>query len=215
MIDLEKIADFARKFHENNDDGHGFDHIERVVALAQRLLNTEPSASSEIVLTAAYLHDTYDEKLVKNSTDEKAKVAEFLHSIFDDKAIIEQIFHIIDNMSFSSNLLERKKLDINGQIVQDADRLDAMGAWGIVRTLNYGWSKNRTLYEPKIAPRSYQSKEDYHSQKDNSTINHFYEKLFLLKASLNTDEAKKMGASRDKIMHDFVTAIEQEFDETH
>ncbi len=116
-------------------------------------------------------------------------------------------------MSYSSNLLEKKSLNLNGKIVQDADRLDAIGAWGIVRTLQYGWKKGRELYNPEIKPMTYQSKADYHQQEKNTTINHFYEKLFLLKALLNTTEAKRIAASRDKIMHDFVSAIENESQE--
>ena len=113
-------------------------------------------------------------------------------------------------MSYSTNLLEKKELDINGQIVQDADRLDAMGAWGIVRTLEYGWAKGRIFYDPQILPEKFENKHTYH-QNQGTTLNHFYEKLFLLKDLLNTAHAKKLAEKRDKIMHDFVTAIEDEY----
>lgn len=215
MKNLEKIAEFAKKIHAQNNDGHGFDHIERVVVLARKILLTEPSANADLVLTICYLHDTYDEKLCTNIPQQKALVRKFLSTIFTDKAVIEQIFYIIDNMSFSANLHEKKPLDLNGQIVQDADRLDAMGAWGIVRTLEYGWAKNRQLYDPQILPGTYTSKSDYHAQSQNTTINHFYEKLFLLEDLLNTAEARRIGSSRNEIMHQFVAAIEQEFDENH
>ena len=184
--DLKKIKRFAQEIHDKNNDGHGFDHIERVVALAQKILLTEPSANQELVLATCYLHDTYDEKLTDDVPKQKAKVAQFLNELKIDKKLIDELFMIIDNMSFSSNLIERKTLSLNGQIVQDADRLDAMGAWGIVRTLEYGWAKNRVFYDPNLPPLDYNSKEDYHSQKNNSTLNHFYEKLFLLKDLLNT-----------------------------
>jgi uncharacterized protein len=212
-MNLEKIAAFARNIHLENNDGHGFDHIERVVALADKILLTESAANAELVLTACYLHDTYDEKLCTNVAEQKQLVAEFLAENGADKAISDQIFYIIDNMSYSSNLIEKKVLDLNGQIVQDADRLDAMGAWGIVRTLQYGWKRGRGLYNPAIKPANYASKADYHNQDDNTTINHFYEKLFLLEALLNTAEANKIGAERGQIMHDFVAAIEKEFDQ--
>ena len=181
MIDLKKIKRFAQEIHDKNNDGHGFDHIERVVALAQKILLTEPSANQELVLATCYLHDTYDEKLTDDVPKQKVKVAQFLNELKIDKKLIDELFMIIDNMSFSSNLIERKTLSLNGQIVQDADRLDAMGAWGIVRTLEYGWAKNRVFYDPNLPPLDYNFKEDYHSQKNNSTLNHFYEKLFLLK----------------------------------
>lgn len=230
MIDLEKVADFARQIHAGNGDGHGFDHIERVVALAKRILLTEPKADAELVLCAAYLHDTYDEKLTDDVAGQKARVEEFLISVSADrieqddfvtpdknfsdmKNKISEIFYIIDNMSFSSNLSEKKVLSLNGQIVQDADRLDAMGAWGIVRTLEYGWARKRVLYDPAIKPVSADNKADYHAAKG-TTINHFYEKLFLLKDLLNTAEGKRIGVERDAIMHDFVASIEQEYETT-
>lgn len=214
MIDLEKIAEFAKKIHMENNDGHGFDHIERVVALANKILLTEPSANRELVLAACYLHDTYDEKLTDCAEQQKIFVSKFLNTVSTDSIINKQIFFIIDNMSFSSNIESRKFLDINGQIVQDADRLDAMGAWGIARTLEYGWAHGRALYDPSDQPVSILTKADYH-QKEGTTLNHFYEKLFLLEDLLNTDEAKNIGKKRNQIMHDFVTAIEQEYDESH
>ncbi len=212
MIDLEKIARFARDIHEKNSDGHGFDHIMRVVLLAEKILQTEPAADRKIVLTACYLHDTYDEKLCKNVAQQKEKVNQFLTEIGFDETVKSQIFYIIDNMSFSSNLTTPKALDINGQIVQDADRLDAMGAWGIVRTLEYGWAHERKFYDPTEQVVKFTDKENYHTQKG-TTLNHFYEKLFLLKDLLNTTEAQKIGEQRDKIMHDFVNAIEREYTE--
>lgn len=215
MDELQKIADFAKSIHAGNGDGHSFDHIERVVAIAKKILLTEPEANPEIVLAACYLHDTYDEKITENVELQKNKVKLFLSELTEDKTT-DEIIYIINNMSFSSNFHEKRNLDLNGQIVQDSDRLDAMGAWGIVRTLQYGWKKERELYNPEILPMTYNSKTDYHQQDKNTTINHFYEKLFLLKYLLNTSEAKKIAVSRDKIMHDFVHAIESEFQEnTH
>ena len=207
MIDLKKIKRFAQEIHDKNNDGHGFDHIERVVALAQKILLTEPSANQELVLATCYLHDTYDEKLTDDVPKQKAKVAQFLNELKIDKKLIDELFMIIDNMSFSSNLIERKTLSLNGQIVQDADRLDAMGAWGIVRTLEYGWAKNRVFYDPNLPPLDYNSKEDYHSQKNNSTLNHFYEKLFKLKDLMNTETAKKIANQR----HEFMVTFVEEF----
>lgn len=211
---MNEIENFARKIHENNNDGHGFDHILRVVNLAKRILKTEKTADEKIVLTAAFLHDTYDEKICDDVEKQKLEVAEFLKSVKFDRSEIAQIFYIIDNMSFSSNLTDKKTLDINGQIVQDADRLDAMGAAGIARTLQFGWAKNRVLYDPAVKPTNFTDKSNYHSG-NSTTINHFYEKLFLLKDLLNTAEGKKIGAKRDQIMHDFVENYEREYDETH
>ncbi|WP_338997862.1 HD domain-containing protein [Lactococcus formosensis] len=210
MTTQEKIAAFAKKIHENNNDGHGFDHVSRVVKLAKQILATEPLADPSLVVAAAYLHDTYDEKICCDVTKQKQNVADFLTSLDFSQGKQDKLFYIIDNMSYSANLLEKKELDINGQIVQDADRIDAMGAWGIVRTLEYGWSKGRTFYDSQILPEKFENKHTYH-QNQGTTLNHFYEKLFLLKDLLNTAHAKKIAAKRDKIMHDFVTAIEEEY----
>ncbi|MDR0300195.1 MAG: HD domain-containing protein [Streptococcaceae bacterium] len=212
MTDLEKIADFARNIHAQNNDGHGIDHIERVVNLAKKILATEVNANAELVLISCYLHDTYDEKLTPDVAKQKAIVRDFLLSFdFSDELFVNEIFYIIDHMSFSTNLNKKQFLSLEGQIVQDADRLDAMGAWGIVRTLEYGWSHGRKLYQPDILPQNYSSKADYHAQTENTTINHFYEKLFLLEDLLNTTEAKRIGKERQLIMHKFVEAIEKEY----
>ncbi|GAB2025204.1 HD domain-containing protein [Lactovum odontotermitis] len=213
MINLEKISDFARAEHAENTDGHGFDHIERVAALAQRILLTEPAADTELVLTACYLHDTYDEKLTTDVPAQKARVHDFLADLTSPE-FAGKTLEIIDNMSFSANLAGRQKLSLEGQIVQDADRLDAMGAWGITRALEYGWSHGRKLYDPSVRPAKLRSKADYRVRND-TTLNHFYEKLFLLKDLLNTAEAKRIGEERDLLMHDFVSAIEREYHESH
>jgi uncharacterized protein len=210
MIFEENIATFVQNIHQANKDGHGFDHIYRVVQLAKKILATEPQADSDLVLAAAYLHDTYDEKLYPDVALQKQKVAEFLKSLNYSKEKQDKIFYIIDNMSYSSNLTQQKELDINGQIVQDADRLDAMGAWGIVRTLEYGWTHGRTLYDPSVKPESFSDKHTYHKNKG-TTLNHFYEKLFLLKNLINTAKGQELAEKRDKIMHEFVSAIEEEY----
>ncbi|MDR2833382.1 MAG: HD domain-containing protein [Streptococcaceae bacterium] len=208
MTQLQKISEFAKKIHSADKSGHDFAHITRVVALAKKIVNTIPEADENLVLATCYLHDTYDAKLTENVLKQKQEVKAFLTSIDFQK--IDELFYIIDNMSFSANLLKQKKLDINGQIVQDADRLDAMGAWGIVRTLEYSWAKNRKIYDPTIQPTTYQNKEEYHTE-ESTAINHFYEKLFLLKDLLNTEEGKKIGAKKDQLMHDFVEAIIEEY----
>lgn len=215
MTQLEKIADFAKSIHTGNTDGHAFDHIERVVVLAQKILATEPTADQELVLATCYLHDTYDEKICEDIGAQRASVVDFLASIYFDENKTKQLFYIIDNMSFADNLFKKKVLDINGQIVQDADRLEAMGTTMIVRALQYSWAHNHTLYDPAIPPQTYKSKEDYHSGQKSTTINYFYEKGFLLKNLLNTTKARELGEARDNIMHDFVTQFEREYDESH
>lgn len=213
-LQLEKIAAFAQQIHAGNGDGHGFDHIERVVALAKRILATEPAADANLVVATCYLHDTYDEKITADVATQKAAVAQFLTEIAVSTDEIAAIFDIIDKMSFSSNLAQKQSLSLNGQIVQDADRLDAMGAWGIARALEYGFARNRQLYDPAVKPVATHDKASYHAAQG-TTVNHFYEKLFLLKDLLNRPESQRIGAERDQIMHAFVAAIEKEYAESH
>jgi uncharacterized protein len=105
-------------------------------------------------------------------------------------------------------------LTLEGNIVQDADRLDAIGAFGITRTLQYGFARQRKHYDPAIQPKTYQTKSTYHAC-DSTTLNHFYEKLFKLSDTLHTDTAKKMAIPRDKLMRDFVNAIESEYNDVY
>lgn len=210
MSKLDRIADFARQIHEKHQDGHGFDHIQRVVALAKKILDSEPAADRVLVLTAAYLHDSYDEKLTADVPQQKAEVKALLESL-DIKP--DPVFDIINQLSFSVHLEGKKALSLEAQIVQDADRLDAMEAWGIVRTLEYGWAHGRQLYNPAEGPKTYQDKRAYHQSKG-TTINHFYEKLFLLKELLNRPLSKELGAEREEIMKAFVSAIEKEYQES-
>jgi uncharacterized protein len=207
---LEKIAAYAKDIHELNGDGHGFDHIQRVVHLARQILQDYPEANADIVLAAAYLHDTYDEKLVADVTAAKQLTIDLLEDIAFPWP--GEVITIIDNMSFSSNLENKQPLTLEGQIVQDADRLDAIGAMGIVRALQYGFKKGREVYNPNIAPAHFQDKKAYHYN-EGTTINHFYEKLFLIKDQLNTAAARRLAAPRDQLMHDFVTQYEREYHE--
>lgn len=210
---MEKIIAFAKSNHAHLNDGHGFDHIFRVYQLAQQILVDYPQANRDLVLTAALLHDTYDEKLVTDVASAKQKVADFLDTI--NCTYVDQVFDIIDHLSFSDSLDGAPDtLDINGQIVQDADRLDAIGALGIVRTLQYGFAHQRELYNPDCPPQRFTSKADYHAAKG-TTINHFYEKLFQISDRLHTQKAKQLAAERDQIMQAFVTAIEKEWADVH
>ncbi|MDR2660587.1 MAG: HD domain-containing protein [Lactobacillaceae bacterium] len=194
----------------NNDhSGHGIDHVNRVVSLSNKILETEKSADPFLVIATAYLHDTYDDKLFEDPISEKNKLEKFLTKINVD---FNPIFHIIDNMSWSQTVNHSAKpLDINGQIVQDADRLEALGAVSIIRTFLYGESHGRIMYDPNIPPRILNSKNDYRDSKNQTTINHFYEKIFKLKDYLNTDYAKKIGNERDKFTHNFIQELIAEF----
>lgn len=210
MTQLDQIQQFMQQVLGADETGHGTDHIERVLALSNTILEHEPSADPFIVRAAALLHDTYDDKLFSDVVAAKQHVADFLNSIDVTKAQQTAIFYIIDNMSWSKSLDGAAPLDINGQIVQDADRLEAIGAIAVARTIEYGVHAHHALYDPNIKPRYHMDKKEY--RKGSSTvINHFYEKLFLLKDYLNTDTAKKIGAERHQFMLDFVHQFEDEW----
>lgn len=211
MINEQELKEFVISQLENDNTGHGIDHIQRVVDMSKKILATEPSANTNIVLLAAWLHDTYDDKLFKDTETQKKKVAEFLATNGIDS---KPIFHIIDNMSWSKQIYgDALPLDINGQIVQDADRLDAIGVVGTVRTFIFGNGKDRIMYDEKIKPRDIEDKDTYRDlNAETTTINHFYEKLFKIKDYLNTNLAKEIGEVRDKRMHNFVDEFISEWE---
>lgn len=207
------IAAFAANVLKHDTTGHDFSHIKRVVQNAGRILETEPMADQFIVLAATYLHDTYDDKLFADPAAAKAKVIKFLTSINVAPADQQAIFTIIDNMSWSKSLTgTAKPLDINGQIVQDADRLDAIGAIAIARVFVYGGHTGSKMYDPTIAPRTSMTKEAYRNQDESTMINHFYEKLLLLVDHLNTDYAKQIGQQRQEIMLNYLRDFKREWD---
>ncbi|GAK30058.1 hydrolase [Weissella oryzae SG25] len=209
---LVQLTEFMEHQLGQDKSGHGDDHVKRVVNLAEHILTTEPTADSFITLAAATLHDNYDDKLFTDPSVAKAKTAEFMTEIEIEPAKQIAIFKIIDNMSWSKQRFgQAETLDINGQIVQDADRLEAIGAISIARVIQYGVKKGHPLYDPMMAPRDLQDKAAYRSDKGETVINHFYEKLFLLKDYMNTAEGKRIALQRDTLMHNFVDAFEAEW----
>lgn len=203
------IQSFVRQKLADDFSGHDMAHIERVVKLARRILQHEPNANYFIVVVSAYLHDVIDEKVVADVDQAVRELLTYLKSqkINDDE--IKTIFDIIDNMSYRKNLTEKKVLSLEGQIVQDADRLDALGAIGIGRTFYYGGNKHNIMYDPNIPPRTLLDENSY--KQPSTVINHFYEKLFLLKSMMNTDTAKKIALKRHKFLVDFVKIFEDEW----
>lgn len=209
---LTAITNFANQVLANDQTGHDMTHITRVVQLTEHILKTEPTADAFIALAAATLHDTYDDKLFADVIVAKQAVATMLTNIGVTSAQQAEIFQIIDNMSWSKQRFgQPEPLSLAGQIVQDADRLDAIGAIAIARVIQYGVQKNHILYDPQMPPRQLRTKAEYRDATGETMINHFYEKLFLLKNYLNTPEGKRIGAKRDQAMHDFVTQFEAEW----
>ncbi|MEI5988768.1 hypothetical protein A5881_000255 [Enterococcus termitis] len=207
---IEAIKSFTEAKMGQDQTGHGMDHINRVVRLANKIAKTE-DCDLFLVTAAAYLHDTVDDKLFLDPEQAYQELKNFLHDLHLTEDETNQIIHIIQNLSFSQELnATAEKLSIEGQIVQDADRLDAMGAIGIARTIYYGGSKGNPIYDPKIKPRNLKSKAEY--RKESTVINHFYEKILLLKDSLNTEYAKEIGEKRQQFLNTFLKEFLEEWD---
>jgi uncharacterized protein len=206
---ISNCIDFVKNSLQNAEGGHDWFHIERVYKTAKTIAANE-NCDAFIVELGALLHDIADYKFHNGDEDKGPKMAtEFLVSEGVSEEIIDQVVKIIENVSFKGGNFEQKFNSIELQIVQDADRLDALGAIGIARTFNYGGFKGRALYDPCIKPNLNMTKEEYKNSTA-PTINHFYEKLLLLKDLMNTKTGKKLAEDRHNFM---VTYLEQFFAE--
>ena len=201
---IQQTITFVKKELENAESGHDWFHIERVYNNA-KLIAKQENVDLFIVALAALLHDIADSKFHNGDEQIGPKKAKyFLISLKIDQEKIMHIVNIIANMSFSKNLDNDVKFNsLELQVVQDADRLDAIGAIGIARTFNYGGFKNRTIYNPEIKPNLNFTKEAY-KKSTAPTINHFYEKLLLLKDKMNTKTGKKIALKRHEFMEKYL-----------
>ncbi|GAK48766.1 phosphohydrolase [Secundilactobacillus oryzae JCM 18671] len=213
---LEAVRQFTKERMADDETGHGFDHIQRVVNNVKLLLARETGANQLVTISAAYLHDVTDDKLVEDVTAATNELKSFLTNTgFDDDQIDEIVF-VIENMSFSKSLNggTPKALPIEGQLVQDADRLDAIGAIGIARAIYFGGHFGEKIYDPEIAPREVMTKADYRDLSNETIINHFYEKLLKLKDRMNTKAAKEIAAGRQQTMLQFLDDFKAEWQGT-
>jgi uncharacterized protein len=202
---------FVKQKLENAEVGHDWFHIERVYKNALLIAEGE-ACDLMIVKLGALLHDIADSKFNDGDETVGPKVArEFLVSQNASEETIEHVVNIIENVSFKGGNFEKKFTSKELEIVQDADRLDAIGAIGIARTFNYGGFKNRQLYNPNIAPKLNMTKEEY-KKSEAPTINHFYEKLLLLKDKMNTETGKQIAQERHKFMELFLSQFYAEWD---
>jgi len=198
---IEKTIKFAKVKMKNRESGHDWQHTERVRKVALKIAREE-KADLFIVEMAALLHDVFDFKFF-DENKAKEKIEKYLKQFKLDKRTDEHIKSIIANISFKGAKVENKISTLEGKIVQDADRLDAIGAIGIARVFSYGGHAGRDMYDPKIKPVMHATFEKYKNGKS-SSINHFYEKLLLLKNSMNTKTAKKLAQKRHKIMEEYL-----------
>ena len=199
---IDKTKEFVKNKLYGEGSGHDWFHIERVYNLAKYIAEKE-NADSFIVEMTALLHDIDDWKF-SNTNETKTTVTEnFLQSINIDDDSFKKIIKIIQTMSFKGGVVDSTQHTIEGKVVQDADRLDAIGAIGIARTFAYGGNKNRIMYDPAIDPIDFNSLNEVKNT-ENHTINHFYEKLLKLKDLMNTNTAKELAERRHKFMETFL-----------
>ncbi|HLS95300.1 MAG TPA: HD domain-containing protein [Sphingobacterium sp.] len=200
---IEKTVVFVQDRLKNAEAGHDWWHIQRVWNNTKLILETEQADRLVCELTAL-LHDIADSKFHDGDESIGPRIAgEFLEGVGVEPAIVEHVQKIILNMSFKASLGEVHFHSKELEVVQDADRLDAIGAIGIARAFNYGGFKNREIYNPDIPVETNLSKEMYKNTQA-PTINHFYEKLLLLRDKMNTDTGKKIAADRHRFMEVFL-----------
>lgn len=197
---IDSALKFAKSFFQGEASGHDYFHTYRVYKNAEMLVNKISDADKEICLLGAILHDVDDDKISPETHKNKDNARNFLNSENYPQDKIEFLCRIIGEVSFSEGI---KPDTIEGQIVQDADRLDAIGAIGIARTFAYGGNKGREIYNPEIKPEVNKTKEQYKKSKP-PTINHFYEKLLLLEGLMNTEIAKQFARKRTEFMENYL-----------
>lgn len=204
MIHEEWVAltkEYVHNELRNDPSGHDWWHIARVTENAKKIA-IEENADLFICEMAALLHDIADEKLNASEEEGLNKVANWLESIGVNKPTIEKIISIISSISFKGGG-QSALTSLEAKVVQDADRLDALGAIGIARVFAYAGSKGDLIYDPAIKPRDSMTKEEYRNGKS-TAINHFYEKLLKLKDRINTDYAKKIAEERHQFMEEYL-----------
>lgn len=208
---ITKTIAFVKAELLGAEGGHDWFHTERVYKTALTIAEQE-KANLQTVALAALLHDIADSKFHDgDETIGPKKAEEFLLDQKLDSAAIDAVVNIIKHMSFKNSLEENTYDTLELRVVRDADRLDAIGAIGIARAFNYGGFKNRALYDPQIAPKLNMSKEEY-KKSTAPTINHFYEKLLLLKDLMHTKTGRQMAAGRHEFMENFLSQFYAEWE---
>lgn len=203
---INNTVEFVKEKLEGAEAGHDWYHIERVWKLSKKIAEAE-NCNHDVVELSALLHDIADPKFHNGDETLALKISrEFLESQKVSEDIIEQVLFVIKNISFKNRGEAPSELPIELKIVQDADRIDAIGAIGIGRTFNFGGFKNNPMYDPEVPPSLNMSKEEY-KKSNGTTINHFYEKLLLLKDLMNTEKGREIAQQR----HDFMLTFLDQF----
>ncbi|MCX6789650.1 MAG: HD domain-containing protein [Candidatus Gribaldobacteria bacterium] len=210
---IAEITQEVKDIMGSEGTGHDWWHIYRVLATAKNIGQQE-KADMLVVELAALLHDIADWKFHEGDDTVGPKLAREIltkHQIASE--VVEQVGEIIEKLSFKGAGVASQMPTIEGKVVQDADRLDAMGAIGVARAFAYGGHAGRPLYDPDNKPVMHQTKEDYYKAKSQGTsINHFYEKLLLLKDRMNTEAGKKLAQGRHKFLQTYLDQFFQEWE---
>lgn len=206
---IENAIEYVKEFFKNDHSGHDYSHTMRVYKNAMKISEKE-DADTFIVALSALHHDVDDEKISPETSKNKTNARKFMEENNVDSDIEEKVIEIINEISFSGN--HKTPNSIEGKIVQDADRLDAIGAIGIARTFTFGGNKNRKMYDFDIKPKDNLNKENYRDD-NNTTINHFYEKLLKLKDLMNTKTAKIEASKRHEFMETFLKEFYAKIDD--
>lgn len=208
---IDETVAFVKTVLADAEGGHDWWHIYRVWKSAKQIAKSE-DVDLFVVELGALLHDIADSKFHDgDETVGPLMAREFLTSLQVAEEVILHVENIISNISFKGGNLEQKFNSLELDVIQDADRLDALGAIGIARTFNYGGHKNREIYNPEIKPNLNMTKEEYKNS-DAPTLNHFYEKLLLLKDRMNTKSGKRMAEQRHEFMNSYLEQFYMEWE---
>jgi uncharacterized protein len=206
---IKAIEKYIKDKFKNEGTGHDWFHIDRVRRLSLYIQEQE-GGDLEIIELAALLHDISDHKFNGGDFEMGGKeTASILQKYNLEKSFIKKVASIVNSISFKGNGVADSMDTLEGRIVQDADRLDAIGAIGIARTFAFGGSINQPIYTPEIKPSIHNSKEEYLNR--THTINHFYEKLLLLEERMHTKTAKSIARNRTKLMQEYLDSFYDEW----
>lgn len=209
-MNLVAIREFAKNVLEGDKTGHDWNHALRVEKNVHKIMPPGlDEAELEVIRAACWLHDTIDEKLAQSRQKSVNEIEELLVKNGATLAQIDEVLDIIQNLSYSKNLETKKELSLAGQIVQDADRLDAIGAIGIGRAFYYGGSQGDAMYTDDV-PRSLEKLTASNYRKGSSVLNHFYEKLLLLESQMNTEAGKFEAKKRTNFMKEYLEQLARE-----
>lgn len=209
---VQKTITFVKETLSGAEGGHDWWHIYRVWNVAKYIAKKEKDADVFVVELGALLHDIADSKF--NDGDEEVgprTARSFLESLDVDEVVVKHVENVIRHISFKGGNHAQEFTSKELDVIQDADRLDALGAIGIARTFNYGGHKNREIYNPTIEPQLNMSKEEY-KKSTAPTLNHFYEKLLLLKDRMNTKTGKEMAQKRHDFMESYLDQFYKEWE---